>query len=239
MHVWSVDLDGSRFDSPEFRGVSSPDERQKALAIPSKLVRRRYLARKVFQRLVLADYLRIAPDRVSFSNGGFGKPGFAPAVRSVGLQFSASNSDSAAVLAVSRSVRVGIDIEAVRPVPHMSDVVEWVIESFDAGWAEARPTDEVTFFRQWTRLEAQVKYAGAGLARHDKAVGTGWDFKTALHDCAGKRFLLTIATRHSSIRIQGPFVLTRSRMRSCGKQETHGPSSMHRSRNPEHRWDRT
>jgi phosphopantetheinyl transferase len=212
--VWSIDLDGSGLDSPEFRGVLSPDERRAGLAMPTALVRQRYLARKAFHRFVLADYLHIASDRISFSKGDFGKPGFASALRSADLQFSTSSSGTAAVIAVSRSVRVGIDIEAVRPIAHDSDVVNWVRDSFDVDCIEARPTDDDAFFRHWTRLEAQAKCSGLGLARHERAAGNGWNLKTLMHRCAGERFVLSLATRHSSVRVRGPMVVVQARGRS-------------------------
>jgi 4'-phosphopantetheinyl transferase len=234
VHVWTADLDSCGLQSAEMRGVLSPDERRSARAIPDKLLRQRYLARKTFQRLVLADYLRIAPQRISFSKDIPGKPGFASALRAADLRFSASNSGSVGVLAVARAVRVGIDIEAVRPIAHLSDVAGWLGDSFDAGETNAESPDGIAFFRQWTRLEARVKCSGLGLARHDRTFGSGWNLKTVLHHCAGERFLFTLATRHSCIRVQGPFMLDRLRLRSGGRRMP-GRSAMHLSRRPQER----
>lgn len=200
VHIWCVDLDRSGLDAPAFHRLLSPGERHAGRSMVDADGRRRYRARKAFQRLVLARYLGLPPQHLLFARELQGKPAFPPALHSAGLAFSASSSGPAAALAVSRGVRVGLDIEAMRPRMHADAAADWVDRSLGGAGAGEE------FFMRWTSLEARAKCSGAGLALHDFDDGLGWDVKTFLHESAGERFVVTLAARHASPRVEGPLV---------------------------------
>jgi 4'-phosphopantetheinyl transferase len=211
-----VNLDTSGLDRPHYLQMLSLGERRDSLAMTSERLRRRFLGRKVFHRLILSNYLGTAPQRISFSKGRFGRPELPPAFRRAGLRFNASSSGTAAVLAVSRAVQIGVDIEEVRPRRRADDIVRWVAES----WDETSETadDGVAFVRNWTRLEARVKWSGTGLAQSDGCPGDGWSQRTMTYRCAAADFVLSLVTRHSSVRIQGPIVVRQSRAEAAWRR---------------------
>ncbi len=210
VHIWCVDLDRSGLDAASYRRVLSPAERQDGRAVAIDIGRDRYFARKAFCRLVLARYLGAAPERILFSSGALGKPGFSPGLRSAGLQFSASSSGPLAVLAVARGMSVGVDIETVRPSAGLAGVADWLDESFAHAGDDPDADDDVAFFRRWTRLEARAKCAGDGLALHEARDGAGWNFWTTRYDRGRERFVLTLATRQAPLRVEGPFMFSPS-----------------------------
>lgn len=154
--------------------------------------------------MVLADYLGMAPERISFANGLSGKPGLSIAMHGEGLQFNTSSSGPLAVLAIARGISVGIDVEMVRPSAGMTGVSDWLDQSF--GSEAAEDDDDVAFFRRWTRLEARVKCVGDGIALHDGRDAGGWNFWSAVQHRADERFALTLATRRAPVRVEGPFM---------------------------------
>jgi hypothetical protein len=183
----------------------SPAERLEGRAITDDTVRYRFFARKALCRLVLARYLRTAPERIMLSRSALGKPQLSPALRSAGLEFNASSSGALAVLAVARGISVGVDIEMVRPSAEMASVADWLDESFGSEDGEA--DDDAALFRRWTRLEARAKCDGDGLALHDAHGHAGWNFWSTMPRHAGKQFVLTLATRRAPVRVEGPFMI--------------------------------
>jgi len=75
------------------------------------------------------------------------------------VKFNLSHTRGMALIAVAMDVEVGVDVERLRPVP------EWRLNArrFFAPEQAATVTTEREFFRQWTRLEAQLKALGVGL----------------------------------------------------------------------------
>jgi 4'-phosphopantetheinyl transferase len=71
-----------------------------------------------------------------------------------------------ALLAVSRAEPIGVDVEALRPMPDALDLAQ---RFFSAGEADALgaldPADrDRAFLRMWTRKEAYLKGLGLGLS---------------------------------------------------------------------------
>lgn len=115
-------------------------------------------------RKLIASYLNIPPDLLRFAYGPFGKPALPHEMNSEDFVFNVSHSGDQYLLAVSRRNEIGVDIERIRPVPQMRDIIRR-----DAAHSErvefSRLTEEdkpAGFFRWWTRKEALIKATGDG-----------------------------------------------------------------------------
>jgi 4'-phosphopantetheinyl transferase len=113
-------------------------------------------------RSVIAGYLRCPANEIAFVYGVRGKPALATAE----LHFNLAHSDGLAVIGLTRSGRIGVDVERVRP---MNDFRQMADEFFSPGEREAiaamPPEDrQLAFFACWTRKEAYLKATGDGLA---------------------------------------------------------------------------
>ncbi len=113
-------------------------------------------------REVLADYVEQPAADLRFAYAKHGKPrlvmdGPAPF-------FNLSHSGNRAVLAVSRSVDVGVDIERIRPVER--GLARRFFSAAEVAALEALPSDQWLdgFFRCWTRKEAVLKALGVGFS---------------------------------------------------------------------------
>jgi len=126
----------------------------------------RALAARAALRAVLGACLGVDPREVPLLEGR-GKPRLAGELEGE-LDFSLSHSGGLALLAVGRGVRVGADIERLRPVPFLDVVVERFFgepereELRNLRGAERRRA----YFRLWTRREAAAKALGLGILEH-------------------------------------------------------------------------
>jgi len=103
-------------------------------------------------RLVLGLVSGIEPGRLAFHYGPQGKPMLAGDA-GTDLEFNLSHSRDRALIAVARGRRVGIDLEAVRPMADLDAIVERFFS--EAERAEFRsvpgPARLGAFFRAWGR----------------------------------------------------------------------------------------
>lgn len=124
----------------------------------------RFQASRIFLRSVLARYAGISPADLPIRLAVGGKPQLCPSVGS-DLTFNLSHSECNLVLAVSRRVSLGVDVE-VRP---SGDVVETLSRRYFAPqecrqMAHLSGEDRIALFQAyWTLKEAYGKALGTGL----------------------------------------------------------------------------
>jgi 4'-phosphopantetheinyl transferase len=144
--VWRVALDDPAVLPP------TPEEAARAARFVTEELSRRYLAAHAALRAVLSRYSG-AP--LEFATAEKGKPYLAGIPD---LYFNLSHSNDRALIAVSRTSEVGVDIERVRAIPGLAEIAE---RYFPPG--DEAPAGEVEFFRRWTQIEAVLKASGLGL----------------------------------------------------------------------------
>lgn len=104
-------------------------------------------------RLILSRYVGDDPFRIAFDYGPRGKPALPPISDT---EFNLSHAGDWAMIAISRSVPVGVDIERIRPKLEMAPLLERLGET-------NLPSGEQDLYRVWTRREARVKAVGGAL----------------------------------------------------------------------------
>lgn len=161
--VWCVDL---ALDAPARAAcadVLSAEERARAARFLRPVDRDRYVASHAALRLILGRALGRAPADLAFAERPGGKPALAGGA---GPDFNLSHSGARALVAVSPAGRIGVDVEALRPMPDAGRVARTYFAPDEAAALAARPEPErmPAFMACWTRKEAFVKAVGAGLA---------------------------------------------------------------------------
>ena len=135
-------------------------------------------------RAVLGEMLGVAPGAVPIvrecEHCGDPRHG-RPRVAGGGVAFSLSHSGPVGILAVAPDgdVRLGVDVEVVRPRPHLGRLAERVLDPGTLARFVAAPETERlgTFLRAWTAKEAYLKATGVGIATALRAVPAapaGW-----------------------------------------------------------------
>ncbi|UGY14263.1 4'-phosphopantetheinyl transferase family protein [Bradyrhizobium septentrionale] len=149
-------------------------ERRRAAGLRLERDRRRFVVARGQLRRVLASRLGIAPSAVEFEYGPLGKPQLSHRMHARDLRFSVSRSGDVGVIALSTTQEVGVDIEAVVPVPEADEIAALCFSASEYGsYTALGPEDRLAgFFRRWTRLEAVSKTLGCGLGQP-----VSWDEK--------------------------------------------------------------
>ncbi|QOZ38185.1 phosphopantetheinyl transferase [Bradyrhizobium sp. CCBAU 53421] len=151
-------------------------ERRRADGLKSERDRRRFIVSRGQLRQILACRLGISPSDVELEYGKLGKPRLSHRMPSRDLRFSVSRSGDMAVVALSTGQEVGVDIEAILPVPEADEIAALCFSASDyESYAALGPDERVEgFFRRWTRLEAISKGLGCGLGYLSSSDDKDW-----------------------------------------------------------------
>ena len=143
-------------------------EREHIAQLQTEHVRSRYLAGRAVLRLLIASAAGSPPPNQLFSNGDEGAPLVVECADGGGLTFSVSHSGHYSLFGFSKAGRIGVDIEAMRPVRQILDAAEYAFSRAEAEWLRSLPEDTAlpAFIRTWTRKEAVIKSLGGSVA-HD------------------------------------------------------------------------
>jgi 4'-phosphopantetheinyl transferase len=123
------------------------------------------VVRRGVLRLVLGWYLGSKPERLLFEYNGFGKPTISGQSSQRSIQFNLTHSGGLALIAITRSRAVGVDIERLDPSVNALEIGERFFSRCEVttlrGLYGSARTE--AFFRCWTKKEAYLKARGMGL----------------------------------------------------------------------------
>lgn len=133
----------------------TPEDQTKASRFIHSTDRNRLIAGRLSLRFAL-EKLALDPLPGAFSYSEYGRPSLGN-----GVDFNISHSGAIAACAISRTQRVGIDIEEVQTINHTD-----FIACFSASeWAHIEKFNTLqTFYAYWTMKEAAIKANGKGLS---------------------------------------------------------------------------
>ena len=148
----------------DLAALLSADEQARAEAFHFAVDRDRFVAVRGSLRIVLGTALDIEPAELTFTTGPYGKPTLAN--DPTDLDFNVSHSADRALIGLSRTHRIGVDIEQVRGDLDIDGLAARVFSSTEQVEVSGRTDDARTlaFLGIWTRKEACVKGTGLGLS---------------------------------------------------------------------------
>lgn len=176
IHLWYAWLDQPTEKVEQLSTLLSQDEAARAARFHFERDRRRYIVGRGLLRTILGQYLKVAPAHLQFRYGPHGKPALESGALSspgrgvskdAGLHFNLAHSNEIALYGLARDHELGVDVEYIRPIPDLEQIVErfFAVQERDTLRTlppEARPA---AFYNGWTRKEAYLKALGDGLAR--------------------------------------------------------------------------
>jgi 4'-phosphopantetheinyl transferase len=117
--------------------------------------------------MILGYYLRVEVGELRFFYGRNGKPRLADTFRSGTIPFSMSSSEGLALYGFTRNREIGIDVESIRDIPEMFQIVNLILSARETQVYRAlsEHLKREALFACWTRKEAFVKATGDGLSR--------------------------------------------------------------------------
>ncbi|MGA2639562.1 MAG: 4'-phosphopantetheinyl transferase superfamily protein [Spirochaetia bacterium] len=162
LHIWRASLDLPAAARGRLERVLSTSEREQCSRFVRPGDRARCAEARASLRVVLAQYTGEDPRVLPITVEASGKPSLD---RSAGIQFNISHTRDFALIAVTRGLRVGIDIERVREVRDMEAILDGFFSEQEKAHLRSRAAEERirTFFLLWTRREAAAKAVGLGL----------------------------------------------------------------------------
>jgi 4'-phosphopantetheinyl transferase len=150
----------------ELLAILSSDERQRAGRFAFDLDRRRFIVARGRLRQLLATRLGVRPELVEFTYGAHGKPATARRFAGSNLRFNLSHCGDLAVYAFASGRDIGVDVEAIRPLPDADAIAtRFFSRRENEAYRALCPCDRpLAFFTCWTRKEAFIKAIGDGLS---------------------------------------------------------------------------
>jgi phosphopantetheinyl transferase len=159
----SIARTGSLLRAQSSHRVLTDQDWDSFFALRDATARRSAIAARILLRLSLsrATGRKIAPGAWQFTKTSHGKPRVGDNLPD--LSFSVSHVDEIAIVAVSSSLQVGIDVEAIDQELN-SGLIEDFCHSKEKPALSGLPTNQKTreFLRLWTQKEAYTKLVGLG-----------------------------------------------------------------------------
>lgn len=166
VHVYCSDLDDTNNNFACCADLLSAEERERAGRFVFGRDRDRYTVSRAILKKLIMKYTGISAKDLSYANGPQGKPTLQDNMNMSGLRFNISRSGGYGLFAFAQDREVGIDIEQIREVPEMDQIISTYFSSAERDSFASLTSQEKkqAFFKQWTRKEALAKALGLGLS---------------------------------------------------------------------------
>ena len=173
VHIWRGNLDLSESVIHQFTNVLSEDELDRANRFYFLKDKHRFISGRGMLRKILSFYLGVEPDEVPFQYSQYGKPYLSPekvssefSIPAFEIAFNLSHSNSIALLGVTKSRRVGIDVEYAKHLPDADEIARRFFSPQENLIFQelTQKQKQTAFYHIWTRKEAFIKAIGEGLS---------------------------------------------------------------------------
>lgn len=161
IHIWVINLDLLEFDSRILETELSEEELSRGRSFKFDRDRSRFFARRTILRQLLARYTGVHPNEIVYKtspNGKLSLPSARPA-------FNLSASQNLVVVALTTQEEIGIDLEQVRPMEDLQQMVDlWFSAEERTRFSAIAAQEKLeAFYHAWTQKEAYLKARGLGL----------------------------------------------------------------------------
>lgn len=161
IHLWTASLSPGMDKIERLRSVLSPEEVKRASYFKFVRQQQGYIISQAVLRILISAYLHIEPAEVIMVASKKGKPFL---INEPSLFFNISNSHEICVYAFSRDAEVGIDIEKIRELPDIDQLIEKNLTSREKAYFLKNPDHKLSlFFQFWTFKESYLKAIGEGM----------------------------------------------------------------------------
>ena len=162
LHLWLIDLSQAQAHHQANLHSLNTQERARAARFVADPPRHQFAHARARMRAILGHYLERPPSDIQFTTEHRGKPRLAE--REARLRFNLSHSHMGAVMAVTLSADLGVDIEHHDPRRDLHALAGYAFADWEREAFDASDDPVATFFQTWTLKEAYLKALGQGLA---------------------------------------------------------------------------
>jgi 4'-phosphopantetheinyl transferase len=161
VHLWTASLVPSTEKIERLQSFLLPEENRKASYFKFVRKQHEYIITQAVLRILISAYLDIEPADVMLVASKKGKPFL---INEPSLFFNISNSHEICVYAFSRDAEVGIDIEKIRELPDIDQLIEKNLTSREKAYFLKNTDHKLSlFFQFWTYKESYLKAIGEGM----------------------------------------------------------------------------
>lgn len=164
VEVWSLALDLQAPLSPADLAVLDASERERIACLHFHKDRVRAVATRSALRRLLAERLMSAPEALHFSVNKYGKPALQG---EAGIEFNVSHAGCFAMIALSNSGRIGVDIEYLHHEIDAHSLSRYILSPLEHRPAGMTLTE---FIHHWVAKESVLKALGLGISEHLQSV---------------------------------------------------------------------
>lgn len=172
LHIWILHIDNEEtIPETDFvlaKTFLSEDEIQRANRYIRKEDRNRFVLAHAFCRQMLSAFGEVSPKQWCFEKEGKGRPYIKRLLNSHGIDFNLSHTKNAIACMLSKTHRVGVDIEASSRIVNLNLLVEKQFSTIEQTQFKGLSEQEkqALFFKIWTLKEAYIKNTGKGLSEN-------------------------------------------------------------------------
>lgn len=160
LHIWGFNLEGEPAMVEHCRALLSAQERHRADRFVFAHHRTRYTVAHGVLRHLLGRYCGVAPESLGFEAPAAGKPTLRG---EAAPHFNLTHSEDGALLGVSSSHELGIDLERMRANIEARSISHHYFFGSEREEIATSATPDTTFYRYWVAKEAVLKAQGIGL----------------------------------------------------------------------------
>ncbi len=161
VHLWTASLVPSVEKIKRLRSYLSPEEDQRASYYKFEREQHGYIITQAVLKVLISAYMDIEPAEVILNASKKGKPFL---IYDPSLYFNISSSYEISVYAFSRDAEVGIDIEKIRELRDIDQLIEKNLTSREKAYFLKNPDHKLSlFFQFWTFKESYLKAIGEGM----------------------------------------------------------------------------
>jgi 4'-phosphopantetheinyl transferase len=161
IHIWQIDIETQLQYLHTYWSYLSNIEQSRASKFRFEIHKNKYIVRTAVLRILLSNYMRCQPKEIEFKIGEFGKP----KLNNSNLGFNLSHSKNKAIIAISKHLQLGVDIEYIDEKIEAKQIANHYFSVEDRKQLYALNDEKLAdgFFNIWTKKEAFIKAIGTGL----------------------------------------------------------------------------
>ncbi len=163
--VWRISTALEAGQIAALDSVLSPQQRARAQRMRVAEKRKQYIIAQGLTRVLLGKLLAADPAALEFDRGPKGKPYLGGEFGDSGVQFNMTHTSHMALIAITLSREVGIDVERIRDNLQWEKLARRYFSPLEySGYCRLPESERLrSFFVCWTRKEAVLKAIGTGL----------------------------------------------------------------------------
>ncbi len=170
LHLWRFELNSSKPELDDLRGLLAADELIRADRLFDPQKKKQFIVARARLRKILGYYQKVKSNQIKFQYNKHGKPALAGSLHS-SVSFNLSHSGHWGALAVVKNFAIGIDLEKIDPEMLFVQLADRYFNDDEKLQLAQYPPERQRrgFYRLWTQKEAMLKSEGVGFQKKSSA----------------------------------------------------------------------